>query len=44
MPTFPIGTTQSFVNYNHPDTMNNMTDLATNTIVNPSTPIRFDKC
>jgi len=44
MPTFPIGTTQSFVNYNHPDTMNNMPDLTTNTIVNPSTPIRFDKC
>jgi hypothetical protein len=43
IPTFPIGPTQSFVNFNHPDTMNNMTDLATNTIVNPSTPIRFDK-
>lgn len=39
IPTFPLGTTQSFVNFNHPDTMNNINDLT----VNPSTPIRFEK-
>jgi hypothetical protein len=44
MPTFPLGTTQSFVNFNYPDTMNNATDLATNTTVNSSTLMRFDKC
>jgi len=39
IPTFP----QSFVNFNHPDTMNNVPNLTANTIVNPSTPIRFNK-
>jgi hypothetical protein len=36
MPTFPIGPPQSFMNFNHPDA-----DFPTNTIVNPSAPIRF---
>ncbi|CAF3065416.1 unnamed protein product [Rotaria sp. Silwood2] len=40
MPTFPIGKTQSFVNFNHPNMMNNIIDITANTIVNPSTPIR----
>jgi hypothetical protein len=35
MPAYPIGTTQSFVNFNHPDTMNLPT--------NPPNPMGFDK-
>lgn len=44
MPAFPIGKTQPFVNFNHSNVINNATDMPTNAIINPSTPIRFDKC
>ncbi|CAF4148001.1 unnamed protein product [Rotaria magnacalcarata] len=40
IPAFPIEKTQAFVNFNHPTLMNNVTDMPTNAIVNPSTPIR----
>jgi hypothetical protein len=43
IPAFPLRTPQAFVNFNQQDTMNNINDLTTNTIVNPSAPIRFDK-
>ena len=43
MPTFPIGTTQSFVSYNPSNMINNIADITSNPVMHSFASNRFDE-